>query len=208
MKLKMIALVGFSLLVGAGLIACNGRGPTQFPTLDSPVTVAGGSIMGTVGTKGAWNRIQFESIYFATSSNNDFLVLNGLQGVPASPFRNTGGWLIEISTYDENATSKPKTISFCSSVSADTVPHCDGSSLRSDRRVYLQANGYNRLEERGSFHELRFHDTGSHCDNHTNNESGCDMISSIKITTVNNPSGVNGTYKCEDEKKCSITVGN
>jgi hypothetical protein len=177
-----------------------------FGGLDSPVTVAGGSIHASATN--SWYTKSFESFYSASSTRNDNLVLNGLvvdsNGNPASsPLRNTGGWLITFSTKDSNGKPRPGSLLFCSAVSDR---HCDGSSLGDNLTVYLEAKPPHRLQEYSSG-ELRFHDTDSKCDGKENKETGCDKISTITIQTAYPVGGQAVTYRCADETQCSIQVG-
>lgn len=179
--------------------------------LDSPVIVAGGSVYGQVDPNSVpWAPIRFESLYSATSTQNDNVVLSGLadsSGHALAPItlQDTGGWLISISTQDSNNNKRSNSISFCSDTSGG---HCREGSLGDNFRVYLEANPPNRLEVRSEQRELHFHDTDRKCDGNTNGESkACDVISSVTISTYYPRNGQPITYPCAAVNSCSIAVG-
>jgi hypothetical protein len=217
MAIRRLALAGASLGISLASISCKSVAPhppvkVVLDARDSPVTVEGGSIYASVDGKSVpWKFIKKEKMYSAISTNSDYIVLTGLVDIKsgtASPglIQNTGGWLIQFSTQDVSKKPKPKsnTIFFCSDLSQSGA--CAGASLPADKMVYLDVEKDKRWEER-SPRELHFHDTDKTCDDSNNTEGPCDVITSITIKTVS-ASSVNGvTYKCVDEKSCSITVG-
>jgi hypothetical protein len=216
MVIRRLALAGASIGMSLAPISCKSGAPPPpvkviLDARDSPVTVEGGSIYASVDSKSVpWNPIKKEKMYSAVSTNSDYIVLTGLVDKSGTPspalLQNTGGWLIQFSTQDASKEPKPKsnTIFFCSDLSQSGA--CAGASLPANEMVYLDLEKDKRWEER-SPRELHFHDTDKTCDDSSNSEGACDMITSITIKTVN-ASSVNGvTYKCADEKNCSITVG-
>jgi hypothetical protein len=199
-----IVTVAVVVLAGYLLVQIHFAGAPH----DSPVTVAGGSIKGVVRGTNAWQKRLFESIYSAPASGNDYIVLSGLvddkEVAAPSPLTNTGGWLIMLSTKYPAGQTKSGSISFCSDVSTNTIPHCTGAGLRKDGVVFLQANNNSRFETRSSG-ELHFHDQDKTCDGNENSEGPCDKISFVTIQTVSSPTVT--TYHCRDETQCTITVG-
>jgi hypothetical protein len=174
--------------------------------LDSPVTVAGGSIYGTASNP--WIQKSYEAMYYAHSTRNDNIVLYGLvdsANLPApSPLQDTGGWLITFSTQDSLGNPRANTILFCSAISDG---QCTGTNLGDNFAVYLQVNNLKRLELRTPT-QLYFHDTDPNCDGKTNGDSEkCDEISSVTIATVNPYPGKTVTYRCKDPKNCYVAVG-
>jgi hypothetical protein len=197
-------------------------GPLLF---ESPIEIVGGSTHGETGSAfRPWTALTAGTLYSVVSGNSDNITFEGLVNdkdgsTPPSPITNTGGWIIGFSTTAGDGSSRPQTISFCSSLVAapgrpGTAPMPCANSLASvPNEVYVQANGYGgsgstHFEERGLFkhHQLRFHDTGSNCDGKPTQESKCDVITSINIQTVNNPGSINGSYHCPDEKNCHVQL--
>lgn len=219
-----VAALALAAIAGVVVLQMSQLPADSFSGHDSPIDVGGGSIYGSVGrwNLNKWAEITGSKLYGSRSSNSDYIKLSGFSPI-SSPtvIQNTGGWLITIVTKDSqrNPLQTPS-ISFCSNLTSSAPYHCSGTSLNSDRRVYLEITSstaqWDPKRELPTFKErLYFDDHQPGC---AGTESACDEIASLTITTVNAISSLPptdqktgpytyGPFTCSVNADCSIETG-
>ena len=202
---KALPYIAITFAIGILIVGCRKIQNRASKPHDSPVEVGGGSIYGHVGTfnLNTWTTITPNQLYSAPSTDSDYIKFKGFtdkDGKDAlqNPVQGTGGWKITITTMDG---SSPITI--CSSINTSTPRSCSGDSV-SDGTVYVQTSGGGQWNRKFYWTKDRLIFQGCAAGG---DESPCNEIASIAITTVNPLGGLAGPFKCPNNKKCRIKVG-